>query len=56
MHNVAYAALASPAHGMEAGDEKGLVASLTNMTNALKLLVPLLDTCIGVLGGCPGMD
>ena len=39
-----------------AGDEKGLVASFTNMTKALRSLGPLLDTCIGVLGGCPGMD
>ena len=45
-----------PLHGMVAGDEKGLVASFTNMTKALKSLTPLLDTCIGVLGGCPGMD
>jgi hypothetical protein len=41
---------------MVASDEKGLVASFTNMTRALRLLVPLLDTCIGVLGGCPSMD
>jgi hypothetical protein len=41
---------------MAAGDEKGLVASFTNMTKALRSLVPLLDTCIGVFGGCPGMD
>lgn len=46
----------APFHGMMAGDEKGLVASVTNMTKALKLLVPLLDTCIGVLGECPGID
>ena len=45
-----------PPQGMVAGDEKGLVASFTNMTKALKSLVPLLDTCIGVLGGCPSMD
>lgn len=42
--------------GMVARVENGLVASITNMTKALRSLVPLLDTCIGVLGGCPGMD
>jgi hypothetical protein len=41
---------------MVAGDEKGLVASFTNMTNALRPLLPVLDTCIGVLGRCPGID
>ena len=45
-----------PTHGgMVAGDEKGLVASATNMTRALRSLVPLLDTCIGVSGACPSM-
>ena len=43
-------------HGMVAGDEKGFVASVTNMTRTLRSLVPLLDTCIGVSGECPGMD
>lgn len=41
--------------GIVVDDEKGLVASITNMTKALRSLVPLLDTCIGVLAGCPGM-
>jgi hypothetical protein len=41
---------------MVAGDEKGLVASFTNMTSAFRSLLPLLDTCIGVSGGCPGLD
>ena len=45
-----------PPQGMVAGDEKGLVASFTNMTRALRSPVPLLDTCIGVLAGCPSMD
>jgi hypothetical protein len=40
---------------MVAGDENGLVASVTNMTKALRSRVPLLDTCIGVSGECPGM-
>ena len=41
--------------GMVVGDEKGLVASATNITSAFRSLVPLLDTCIGMPGPCPGM-
>jgi hypothetical protein len=41
--------------GSVAGDENGLVASATNMTSALKSLVPLLETSIGMPGPCPGM-
>ena len=39
-----------------AGDEKGLVASTTNMTRAFRSLVPLLETSIAVPGSCPGID
>lgn len=43
-------------HGNVAGDENGLVASATNMTRAVRSLLPPLDTCIGVPGGCPSID
>jgi hypothetical protein len=36
------------AHGSLAGDENGLLASTTNMTRALRSLVPLLKTSIAV--------
>lgn len=45
-----------PGHGMVAGEEKGLVASMTNMTRAVRSLVPLLETCMGMPGPCPGMN
>jgi hypothetical protein len=37
------------AYGNLAGDEKGLVASTTNITKECKSVEPLLETCIGVL-------
>jgi hypothetical protein len=43
-------------HSKVAGDEKGLVASTTNMTSWSRLLVPALKTSIGVSAPCPFMD
>ena len=39
-----------------AGDENGRVASTTNMTRALRSLVPLLETSMGISGPCPVID
>ena len=47
---------ANCAYGIVAGDENGLVASATNITKAVSSPLPLLDTCIGVSGGCPSID
>jgi hypothetical protein len=43
-------------HCIVAGEEKGFVASATNITSTFKSLVPLLDTCMGVPGRFPGID
>jgi hypothetical protein len=43
-------------HSNLAGDEKGRVASTTNITRALRSLAPLLETSIGVSGPCPVMN
>jgi len=46
----------SHACGIVAGDENGLVASTTNMTNAFRSPVPLLEISVGMPGPCPGID
>jgi hypothetical protein len=43
------------AQGSLAGRENGWLASTTNMTNECRAVVPLLDTCIGVLGPAPAL-
>lgn len=40
---------AFPPYRNVAGEEKGLVASTTNITTACKSVQPLLETCSGVL-------
>lgn len=56
------ARLSSPAlagftqhHSNFAGDENGLVASTTNITRALRSLMPPLETCMVVPATCPGI-
>ena len=44
------------AYGIVAGEEKGLVASTTNITRAFNSLEPLLEISMGMPGPCPGMD
>ena len=48
--------LGEPPQCIAAGDENGLVASVTNMTSATKSPLPVLETSIGVPGPRPGID
>lgn len=52
----AFAPPCPSAHSNLAGEEKGRVASTTNMTSCVRSVVPALNTSIGVSAPCPFMD